>query len=50
MWASDDPPESWFSIVGFAEHYGLELSILPYSWYNFGQTVHVIFYAPERYQ
>jgi hypothetical protein len=50
MRASDDPPDSWFSIVGFAEHYGLELSILPYSWYNFGRTVHIIFYAPERYQ
>jgi hypothetical protein len=50
MRASDDPPDSWFSIVGFAEHYGLELSVLPYSWYNFGRTVHVIFYPPERYR
>jgi hypothetical protein len=50
MRASDDPPDSWFSIVGFAEHYGLELSILPYSWYNFGRTVHVIFSPPERYR
>jgi hypothetical protein len=48
--ASDDPPDSWFSIVGFAEHYGLELSILPYSWYSFGRTVHVILSPPERYR
>ena len=44
-----DPPDSWFSIFEFARHYGLELSILPYSWYSFGRTIHVILYPPERY-
>jgi len=50
MRATDDPPDSWFSIVEFARHYGLGLSVLPYSWYNFGRTVHVILYPPERYR
>ncbi len=46
----DDPPDSWFSILEFARHYGLGVSVLPYSWYNYGRTVHVIFYPPERYR
>jgi hypothetical protein len=50
MRASDDPPDSWFSIFEFARHYGLGVSVLPYSWYNYGRTVHVIFYPPERYR
>jgi hypothetical protein len=44
-----DPPDSWFSIFEFARHYGLGVSVLPYSWYNYGRTVHVILYPPERY-
>ena len=48
--ATDDPPDSWFSIFEFARHYGLGVSVLPYSWYNFGRTVHVILYPPERYR
>jgi hypothetical protein len=50
MRASDDPPDSWFSVFEFARHYGLGVSVLPYSWYNFGRTVHVIFSPPERYR
>lgn len=50
MRATDDPPDSWFSVFEFARHYGLGVSVLPYSWYNFGRTVHVILYPPERYR
>ena len=47
---TDDPPDSWFSIFGFARRYGLGVSVLPYSWYSYGRTVNVIFYPPERYR
>jgi hypothetical protein len=47
--AEEPPRNQWFDIFTFAEHWGLEVSILPKSWYNLGSTVHVIFYPPERY-
>lgn len=40
----------WFDIFEFARQWGLEVSILPKSWYSLGTTVHVIFYPPERYR
>ena len=48
--ASTEPPHNlWFDVVKFASKWGLEISILPKSWYNLGSTVHVVFYPPERY-
>jgi hypothetical protein len=48
---SDEPPHNlWFDVFGFAQRYGLEVSIHPKSWYNLGSTVHVVFYPPERYR
>jgi hypothetical protein len=48
---SDEPPHNqWFDVFGFAQRYGLEVSIHPKSWYNLGRTVHVVFYPPERYR
>jgi hypothetical protein len=48
---SPEPPRNqWFNVFKFAEQWGLEISILPTSWYNLGSTVHVIFYPPERYR
>ncbi len=48
---SDEPPHNkWFDVFEFAERWGLEVSINPSSWYNFGGCVHVFFYPPERHQ
>jgi len=48
---SQEPPHNlWFDIFEFAAEWGLEVSILPKSWYNLGSTVQVIFYPPERYR
>jgi len=48
---SDEPPHNkWFDVFEFAEKWGLELSISPSSWYNFGGCVHIFFYSPERYR
>ncbi|MDB2243022.1 hypothetical protein [Halorubrum ezzemoulense] len=48
---SQKPPHNlWFEIFEFAAEWGLEVSILPKSWYNLGSTVQVIFYPPERYR
>ena len=46
--AAEPPRNQWFDLFEFAEHWGLEVSILPSSWYNVGSTVHVIFSPPER--
>jgi hypothetical protein len=40
----------WFDICDWAAEWGLEVGILPKSWYNIGSTVHIIFYPPERYR
>lgn len=47
---STEPPHNlWFDVVEFASKWGLEISVLPKSWYNLGSTVQVVFYPPERY-
>lgn len=47
----DEPPQNlWPEVSKFAEHCGLEVSLLPKSWYNLGSTVHIVFYPPERYR
>lgn len=40
----------WFDIFNWASEWGLEVGILPKSWYSLGSTVHVVFYPPERYR
>ena len=48
---ADEPPYNlWFDVFEFAAEWGLEVSILPKSWYNLGSTVHVVFFPPERYR
>lgn len=48
---STKPPHNmWFDLFEFAKQWGLEVSILPKSWYNLGSTVHVVLYPPERYR
>jgi hypothetical protein len=48
---SQEPPHNlWFDVFEFAAEWGLEVSILPKSWYNLGSAVHVVFYPPERYR
>ena len=48
---SDQPPHNlWFDVFDFASEWGLEVSILPKSWYNLGSTVQVIFYPLEQYR
>ncbi len=46
----EDNENQWFEIAGFAQHFGLELSVHTTSWYNLGSTVHIVFYPPERYR
>jgi hypothetical protein len=46
----EDNENQWFEIAGFAQHFGLELSVHTKSWYNLGSTVHIVFYPPERYR
>jgi len=48
--AEDPPYNLWFDVFEFAAEWGLEVSILPKSWYNLGSTVHIVFYPPERYR
>lgn len=48
--APEPPYNQWFDLFEFAAKWGLEVSILPKSWYNLGSTIHVIFYPPERYR
>jgi hypothetical protein len=48
--APEPPRNQWFEVFEFAAEWGLEVSILPTSWYNLGSTVHVVFYPPERYR
>jgi hypothetical protein len=48
--AAEPPYNLWFDLFEFAAEWGLEVSILPKSWYNLGSTVHVVFYPPERYR
>lgn len=40
----------WFDLFDFARKWGLELSIMPKSWYDPVSTVHVVFHPPERYR
>jgi hypothetical protein len=40
----------WFDLFEWAGEWGLEVSIMPKSWYYLGSTVHIVFYPPERYQ
>lgn len=37
----------WFDIVAFAEEWGLEVGVTPFSWYNLFSTVNVVFFSPE---
>jgi hypothetical protein len=48
--AEEAPYNQWFDLFEFASEWGLEVSVLPKSWYNLGSCVHVVFYAPERYR
>jgi len=52
--AAADPDQQrrngWFDVFAWAREWGLEVGILPKSWYNPGSTVHVVFYPPERYR
>jgi len=48
--AADPPYNQWFEVFEFAAEWGLEISILPTSWYNLGSTVQVVFYPPERFR
>lgn len=43
----DQRRNGWFDFVAFAEEWGLEIGITPWSWYNLFRTVNVVFYAPE---
>jgi hypothetical protein len=38
----------WFDIVQCAEHWGLEIAVMPVSWHNAFVTVNIVFYPPER--
>jgi len=46
--APEPPYNQWFGLFEFAATWGLEVSVLPKSWYNLGSTVHVVFYPSER--
>lgn len=48
--AKEPPHNLWFDVFEFAREWGLEVSVLPKSWYNLGSTVHIVFYPPERYR
>jgi hypothetical protein len=48
--AAEPPRNQWFDVFEFGARWGLEVSILPKSWYNLGSTIHVVFYPPERYR
>ncbi len=38
----------WFDIVECAKHWGLEIAVMPTSWYNAFSTINIVFYPPER--
>jgi hypothetical protein len=38
----------WFDIVRCAEQWGLDIAVMPVSWYNAFSTVNIVFYPPER--
>lgn len=50
--AEPDPEQrqrnGWFDIVQCAEHWGLEIAVMPTSWYNAFSTINIVFYPPER--
>jgi hypothetical protein len=50
--AATDPDQrqrnGWVDIVRCAEHWGLEIAVMPVSWYNAFSTVNIVFYPPER--
>jgi hypothetical protein len=48
--AEEPPYNMWFDLFEFAAEWGLEVSVLPKSWYSLGSTVHIVFYPPERYR
>jgi hypothetical protein len=48
--AKEPPHNLWFDVFAFAQQWGLEVSVLPKSWYSIGSTVHVVFYPPERFR
>lgn len=52
--AAPDPEQrqrnGWFDIVDCAEHWGLEIAVMPVSWYNAFSTVNIVFYPPEQRQ
>lgn len=39
----------WFDIVQCAEHWGLDIAVMPTSWYYAMSTVNIVFYPPERF-
>jgi hypothetical protein len=44
-----EPPHTlWFGVFEFAAEWGLEVSVLPKSWYSLGSAVQVGFAPPER--
>lgn len=50
--AEPDPEQrqrnGWFDFVELAEHWGLEIAVMPTSWYNAFSTINIVFYPPER--
>ncbi len=50
--AEQDPDQrqrnGWFDIMHCAEHWGMEIAVMPTSWYNAFSTVNIVFYPPER--
>lgn len=50
--AAPDPEQrqrnGWFDIVQCAERWGLEIAVMPVSWYNAFSTVNIVFSPPER--
>jgi hypothetical protein len=38
----------WVDIMRCAEHWGLEIAVMPVSWDNAFSTVNIVFYPPER--
>ncbi len=50
--AEQDPDQrqrnGWFDIIEVAQHWGLEIAVMPVSWYNAFSTINIVFYPPER--
>lgn len=40
----------WFELGRFAQHWGLEIAVMPVSWYKAFSTVNIVFSPPEREQ